>query len=163
LYAQDKKNGLLEFRDNKWNPYLKDLPFKDVKIASLMPFGKDRMLLSTLNNETYSLSNMKLTRLNAQDGDGSYTPSLPTIDDSTFVVGNAKEGCHIRNLAGNTVQRIGVREGLQNKNVTAVFVDRPKNIWIGTDNVIAVISYGSAIRYLRPNMENDVTGYSALI
>lgn len=163
LYAQDKKNGLLEFRDNKWNPYLKDLPFKDVKIASLMPFGKDRMLLSTLNNETYSLSNMKLTRLNAQDGDGSYTPSLATIDDSTFVVGNAKEGCHIRNLAGNTIQRIGVREGLQNKNVTAVFVDRQKNIWIGTDNVISVISYGSAIRYLRPNMENDVTGYSALI
>ncbi|WP_104382052.1 two-component regulator propeller domain-containing protein [Sphingobacterium sp. HMA12] len=163
LYAQDKKNGLLEFRDNKWNPYLKDLPFNDVKIASLMPFGKDRMLLSTLNNETYSLLNMKLTRLNAQDGDGSYTPSLAKIDDSTFVVGNAKEGCHIRNLAGNTIQRIGVREGLQNKNVTTVFVDRQKNIWIGTDNVISVISYGSAIRYLRPNMENDVTGYSALI
>ncbi|QIH33708.1 two-component regulator propeller domain-containing protein [Sphingobacterium sp. DR205] len=163
LYAQDKKNGLLEFRDNKWTPYLKDLPFKNVKIASLMPFGKNRMLLSTLNNETYALLNMKLTRLNAQDGDGSYTPSLAKIDDSTFVVGNAKEGCHIRNLAGNTIQRIGVREGLQNKNVTAVFVDRQKNIWIGTDNVISVISYGSAIRYLRPNMENDVTGYSALI
>lgn len=163
LYAQDKKNGLLEFRDNRWNPYLKDLPFQDVKIASLMSFGKDRLLLSTLNNQTYALQDRKLMRLNAQDGDGSYTASLAKIDDSTFVVGNAKEGCHIRNLAGKTIQRIGVREGLQNKNVTTVFVDRQKNIWIGTDNVISVISYGSAIRYLRPNMENDVTGYSTLI
>lgn len=163
LYAQDKKNGLLEFHDNTWNPYLKDLPFQDVKIASLMSFGKDRLLLSTLNNQTYALQDRKLIRLNAQDGDGSYTASLAKIDDSTFVVGNAKEGCHIRNLAGKTIQRIGIREGLQNKNVTAVFVDRQKNIWIGTDNVISVISYGSAIRYLRPNMENDVTGYSTLI
>ncbi|MDF2475552.1 MAG: hypothetical protein K0S24_1035 [Sphingobacterium sp.] len=163
LYAQDKKNGLLEFRDNKWTPYLEDLPFKNVKIASLMPFGKDRMLVSTLNNETYTLQNRKLMRLNVQYSDGSYTPSLAKIDDSTFVVGNAKDGCHIRDVAGKTLQQIGVREGLQNKNVTAVFVDRQKNIWIGTDNVISVISYGSAIRYLRPNMENDVTGYSALI
>lgn len=163
LYAQDKQHGLLEFRDNKWTPFIKDLPFKEVKIAALMPFGQDRMLLSTLNNETYALKDRTLTRLNRQDWDGSYTPSLAHIDDSTFVVGNAKEGCHIRNMAGNTIQRIGVREGLQNKNVTAVFVDRQRNIWIGTDNVISVISYGSAIRYLRPNMENDVTGYSSVI
>jgi ligand-binding sensor domain-containing protein len=120
-------------------------------------------LLSTLNNETYSLRNRKLTILRAQGGDGSYTPSIGKIDDSTFVVGNAKEGCQIRSLSGKTIQKIGVREGLQNKNVTSVFVDRQKNIWIGTDNVISVISYGSAIRYLRPNMDNDVTGYSTLI
>lgn len=163
LYAQDKRNGLLEFRDNKWNPYLKDLPFKDVKIASLLSLGKDRLLLSTLNNETYTLQNGQLTIRRAQGGDGSYTPSIAKIDDSTFVVGNAKEGCQIRNLAGKTIQKIGVREGLQNKNVTSVFVDRQKNIWMGTDNVISVISYGSAIRYLRPNMENDVTGYSMLM
>lgn len=163
LYAQDKKNGLLEFRDNKWNPYIKHLPFKDVKIASLLSLGKDLLLLSTLNNETYTLQNRRLMRLHAQEGEGSYTPSIAKIDDSTFVVGNAKEGCQIRNLYGKTIQKIGVREGLQNKNVTSVFVDRQQNIWMGTDNVISVISYGSAIRYLRPNMENDVTGYSTLM
>jgi len=163
LYAQDRKNGLLEFRDNKWTPYITDLPFKDVKIATIMSFGKDRILLSTLNNENYALQGRKMTRLNKQDNDGSYTPSLAQIDELTFVVGNAKEGCHIRDMAGNTIQRIGVREGLQNKNVTTVFVDKQKNIWIGTDNVISVISYGSAIRYLRPNMDNDVTGYSSVI
>lgn len=163
LYAQDRENGLLEFRDNRWTPYITNLPFKDVKIAAMMPFEKGRILLSTLNNESYVLQDRKLTRLNTQDWDRSYTPSLMRIDDSTFVVGNAKDGCHIRNMAGNTIQRIGVREGLQNKNVTTVFVDQQKNIWVGTDNVISVISYGSAIRYLRPNMENDVTGYSSLI
>ncbi len=163
LYAQDKSNGLLEFRDNKWNPYVKDLPFKDVKIASMLSLGKGRLWLSTLNNETYSLQNQKLTILRTQGGDGSYTPSIGKIDDSTFVVGNAKEGCQIRSLNGKTIQNIGVREGLQNRNVTSVFVDRQKNIWVGTDNVISVISYGSAIRYLRPNMENDVTGYSTLL
>ncbi|WP_282636703.1 triple tyrosine motif-containing protein [Sphingobacterium thalpophilum] len=163
LFAQDRQHGILEYHENKWIPYLPDLPFKNTKIASILPSTANRMLLWTLNNESYALQNGKLTPLNLSSWDGSYTPSLAKIDDSTFVSGNAKDGCHIRDVHGHTLQRIGIREGLHNKNVTAVFVDRQKNIWVGTDNFISVISHGSAIRYFRPNLENDVTGYSSLI
>lgn len=163
LFAQDKKNGLLVYRNNHWSPVLATLPYREMKIASMLPLGKDRIVLSTLNNRNYLLKDRVLLQLNKERWDDSYTPSAARIDDSTFVVGNAKEGCHIRDRDGKTIQRIGIREGLVNKNISAVFVDQQKNIWVASDNGISVISYGSAVRYLRPNLENEVTGLSSLI
>ena len=163
LFAQDKKNGLLVYRNNHWSPMLAALPYADMKISAMIPLGKDRIVVSTLNNQNYLLKDRMLIQLNKERWEDSYTPSSALIDDSTFVVGNAKDGCHIRDRNAKTIQRIGIKEGLVNKNISAVFVDRQKNIWVASDNGISVISYGSAVRYLRPNLENDVTGLSSLI
>ena len=163
LFAQDKKNGLLVYRNHHWSPLLVALPYTDMKISAMIPLGKDRIVISTLNNQNYELKDRALIRLNKEGWEDSYTPSSARIDDSTFVIGNAKDGCHIRHINGKTIQRIGVREGLQNKNISAVFVDQQQHIWVASDNCISVISYGSALRYLRPNLENDVTGLSSLI
>ncbi|KKX51573.1 hypothetical protein [Sphingobacterium sp. IITKGP-BTPF85] len=126
LFAQDKKNGLLVYRNNHWLPVLATLPYREMKIASMLPLGKDRIVVSTLNNQNYFLKDRVLLQLNKERWDDSYTPSAARIDDSTFVVGNAKEGCHIRDRDGKTIQRIGIREGLVNKNISSVFVDQQK-------------------------------------
>ncbi|GHE23364.1 triple tyrosine motif-containing protein [Sphingobacterium griseoflavum] len=164
LFAQDAKHGLLRFADGKWKQVLRHNDFKAMKIASMASLGDQRLLITTLTDGDYLLQDSVASRqhVHAPSG-GLYTPSLALINTNEYVVATASEGCVVRHVQGHVLQKIGLAEGLQNKNVTTVFVDRQKNIWAAVDNAIAVISYGSAIRYFRPSAEFDVTGYSALI
>ena len=163
LFAQDKKQGLLEFNNNQWSIRAVAESLMGNKISGMLDRGRDSILVNTLNNRTFLLEHHTLKSLQQEGWRDMYTPSMAKIDDKKYVVATATEGCHIRENNGKLLERIGVIEGLQNKNVTAVFVDRQQNIWAAIDNAIAVISYGGGIRYLRPNIENEVTGYSTRI
>ncbi len=164
LYAQDIKHGLLMFSQGKWRSATKQNDFKDIKIAAMDVLDNHKLLVTTLTHGDYVLRDGFATLLApSKPAYELYTPSLSVINTYEYVVATASEGCVIRDGGGRVLQRLGLREGLQNKNVTTVFVDQQKNIWAAVDNAIAVISYGSAIRYFRPTMDYDVTGYSALI
>lgn len=164
LYAQDIKHGLLTFSQGKWKSALKQNDFKDIKIAAMAVLDDHKLLITTLTHGDYVISDGVVHLLAPSKYTYElYTPSLSVINDHEYVVATASEGCVIRDRGGRVLQRLGLREGLQNKNVTTVFVDRQRNIWAAVDNAIAVLSYGSAIRYFRPTMDYDVTGYSALI
>lgn len=163
LFGQDKANGLLAFNNNQWNVVSQAAPFAGRKISGMLEMGKDSVLVSMLNNRTFVLHDKKLTALNTATSHDMYTPSIAKIDDKRYVMATATEGCLIRTAGGRLLERIAVTEGLQNKNVSAVFVDRQANIWAAIDNAIAVISFGGGIRYLRPNIDHEVTGYSTRV
>lgn len=163
LFAQDRADGLLEFTDATWRSVGEVNPFQGIKLSDMFAIAKDKIMLTTLNNKSYILQGDKIYRTEASAWQNFYTPSAAKIDEQAYVVATATEGCIVRDMNGRFKQRIGVVEGLQNKNVSAVYVDQQKNIWAAVDNAIAVISYGSAVRYFRPNMENDVTGYSTQV
>ncbi|KGE15999.1 ligand-binding sensor domain-containing protein [Sphingobacterium deserti] len=164
LFAQDIKHGLLKFSQGKWQTVLPKNDLDGKKVASMATLGNNSLLITTLTHGDYLLRDRRIVFLPASKPSYElYTPSLSIISKNEYVVATASEGCVIRDEHGRVMQRLGLAEGLQNKNVTTVFVDQQKNIWAGVDNGIVVISYGSAIRYLRPNLENDVTGYSALV
>ena len=164
LYAQDRKSGLLKFVNNKWELAQNEAPFKSTKISGMIPIGKDSLLVGFLDDKVYIQHNNKLSALPKSTISSIYTSSYARIDESRIVIGTSTEGCQIRDVKTNKIiEKIGVTEGLQNKNVTAVYVDRQQNIWAAIDNAIAVISYGSGVRYIRPNIENEVTGFSARV
>jgi len=62
-----------------------------------------------------------------------------------------------------TGKEISRKEGLQNNNVISVFLDKDKNLWAGLNNGISFIAYNSAIKYITPNKENEVAGFSSRI
>ena len=164
LFAQDRSSGLLTFANDQWTVVTPSDHFANSKIAGLLPMGGDSILLSMENNKTFLLFQKRLTTFANADNRNIYTPSIAKIGNDRYVLATATEGCQIRDLkSGRLLERIGVTEGLQNKNVSTVFVDRQQNIWVAIDNAISVISYGGGIRYLRPNVEYDVTGYSTRI
>lgn len=163
LFAQDRANGLLEFRNNKWIPRYAGEFFENAGIASVFSIGKDSVLFATITNKTYLLHDKGFQRFDTGHWQDFYTPSFSPISDTEYVTATSLAGCLIRNLDGQVIQRIGVAEGLPNNNVSAVFTDRDKNIWAGVDNAIAVISYNSVVKYFRPNLDNDVTGFSTRV
>jgi len=163
LFAQDRDKGLLEYRDNRWSPLEHVEILEGIPVAGVLSVGKDSILVASITNKTYLLQGHALRHIDTGSWQDLYTPSLSKISDAEYVIGTASEGCIVRTLDGRVVQRIAGAEGLQNTNVSAVFIDKDRNIWAGVDNAIAVINYSSAVKYFRPNLENDVTGLSTQI
>ncbi|SEL72541.1 triple tyrosine motif-containing protein [Parapedobacter koreensis] len=163
LFAQDKNRGLLEFRNNQWTSLENGNLMEGINIASVFSLGSDSIFVATITNKTFLLLGNTLQRMDTAPWQDLYTPSFAKISDSTYVAATATAGCIIRNLDGSAMQHIANAEGLQNNNVSKVFIDKDQNIWAGIDNAIAVISYNSAVKYFRPNLENDVTGFSTRI
>lgn len=164
LYAQDRENGLLSLRQNHWHAVAEGDVFNGNKIAAMLELSGDSVLIGLQNDQQFILRDEHIVRKQPLQEFQLYTPSMAKVDDQKYVVATATEGVQVRAIHNNQiVERIGLNEGLNNKNVSAVFVDRQQNIWAAIDNAIAVISYGGGIRYLRPNREYEVTGYSVRI
>lgn len=163
LFAQDRDNGLLEFRNDRWVPLENGHLLQDVMVVSIFPTGNGDYSIATLNNVSFSLNGNVISRAQQIPVKDMYTPLTLPVNDSEYVTATALEGCLIRDAGHRLLQRISVAEGLQNNNVTSLFVDKDKNIWAGVDNAVAFINYNSPIKYIRPDIVSDVIGYSTLI
>ena len=167
LFAQDFNKGLLQFKDGVWAPFLteSDLP-QDYFATSLTTIGKDSCLLTTLQNGVYVLTNNKVSRLSS--------PFLNTIIDknisaatmvnqSHIAIATNLAGCFIIDKKGNLVQSFSRKEGLQNNNVTDIFLDKEKNLWLGLDNGIDFIAYNNPIKHIYADYLNEGSGYAARV
>lgn len=163
LFAQDKKQGLFEYRQGRWVSLGTAAIFDDVKIGAIFEVKDGELRVVTQNNKAYRFRGTQLSRLAETAYQDYYTPSAQKINADEYVVATASKGYVVYRMNGEVQQEIGAAEGLPNRNVSSIFVDRQKNIWLAVDNAISVISYGSAIRYFRPNLTNDVTGYSTIV
>ena len=166
LLAQDRTQGLVQFKDNGWYPWGIKKPFDSILVSGITELGKDSFLISTLRNGLYMSANDSITKKLTQ-ADAELVSSLvyttARINKTEFVVGTTSEGCLVLNYEGRIVQKIAHAEGLQNNNVLCVFLDKDNNLWAGLNNGISFIAYNSAIKYIRPNKNNDHAGYSSRI
>lgn len=163
LLAMDQYTGLLEYKRNKWLPLINSSVLKGMDPADIFESGENKYIITTIDNNLFSLQNDSISRISNIPWEDLYTASFARISDSEYVKSTSKQGCVIQNFRHQFIQRISVKEGLKNNNVTSVFVDREKNIWAGVDNSISLINYNSPIKFLNPDTINNVIGYSALI
>jgi ligand-binding sensor domain-containing protein/DNA-binding CsgD family transcriptional regulator len=166
LIAQDKNNGLFQFIDEGWQPMCSKKSIPDFEITGIIPLNNDSLLISSLQNGMFVFHKGEFTRKiignnNSILKNNIYT--LEKINNNTFAAGTTSEGCLILSASGNIIQQIAKPEGLQNNNVLCVFIDRDDNIWAGLDNGISFIAYSSAIKYLKPGKNQELSGYSSRI
>lgn len=165
LFAQDKEQGLFQFRNRQWLPVSNNHLLKGKSILGIVAPSPDSVLLATYengfflayNNAIYPYPLIKQEQVNS----GVY--SATQLNKSEFVLGTTSAGCIVLDFKGNIIQKISQKEGLQNNSVLCVFLDRDRNLWTGLNNGISFIAYNSAIKYIRPNKENDLSGFSARI
>ncbi|MDQ2752715.1 MAG: transcriptional regulator, partial [Bacteroidota bacterium] len=167
LIAQDVQNGLLQFSNGLWQPFIKGTPLPDKFIvSSILPFGKDSSLITTINTGFHILCNQTLsafrfTRANPFSNQRILTATPITKD--WIAVGTNLAGCYIINKKGEIIQNISRKEGLQINNILYLFVDARKNLWIGLDNGIDFIAYNNAIKHIYPEKLNEGEGYTSII
>jgi ligand-binding sensor domain-containing protein len=166
LFALDKQNGLFQFANNVWQPFLKQSTTPYFEITGLISLADGSFLISSLQNGLFIVNNGTLTKkTTAIDNiltDG-HIYALHQINENQFLIGTTSNGCIVMNTAGEVIQKIGMQEGIKNNNVLSVFLDKEKNIWAGLDNGISYIAYNGAIKYIKPSPNNEVSGYTARV
>ncbi|WP_436484547.1 ligand-binding sensor domain-containing protein [Chitinophaga sp. ARDCPP14] len=162
LYAQDKYNGLMLFKNNEWQPVNTGRKFTDGLISGIIGIGADTLLVITQAKGQFLLRNDSIIQQHAAFSTGNVNISAQ-INAMEFVAGTSTEGCVVLNFNGEVVQKISRTEGLQNNDVISVFLDKHNNLWAGLNNGISFIAYNAAIKYITPSKSNELSGYSTRI
>jgi ligand-binding sensor domain-containing protein/DNA-binding CsgD family transcriptional regulator len=167
LIAQDGKNGLLEFRDGLWTPFLKaDALPAGYQVTCLFPFGKDSSFVGTVNTGFYILSGNTITPFHFSGPDPFSNERVLTaisVNKEWLAIGTNLDGVYIVNKKGEIVQNLSRKEGLQNNNILMLFLDKNKNLWLGLDNGIDFIAYNNAIKHIYPEKLNEGLGYTSIV
>lgn len=166
LYAQDKAKGLMHFREGSWQPLRQPFGGPDTLVTTLLPYGKDTLLVGTLRNGLYLMTEDHLTRKTTQAdaflaANRVYCGTI--AGEGAFALGTTSGGCIILNKDGRMIQTLSRTEGIQNNNILALFLDRDHNLWVGMDNGIDFVAYNTAITHISPDKNNEVAGYAARI
>ncbi|WP_018617237.1 ligand-binding sensor domain-containing protein [Segetibacter koreensis] len=167
LIAENLKAGFLQFKNGKWVSFLREsqLP-PDYLVTSIIPFGRDSSLITTLKSGLYILCSDKVSKFKFAAtnsfGNDLILSAIPLTDD-WFAIGTNLKGCYIVNKKGEIIQNLSRKEGVQNNTVVSMFLDKRNNLWLGLDNGIDFIGYGNTIKHIYPEKLNEGVGYTSLI
>jgi DNA-binding CsgD family transcriptional regulator len=167
LVAQDERNGLLEFNNGLWSPFIKEsaLP-SNYLVTCLFPFGKDSSFLGTVNTGFYVLCKNQISPFHFAGPDPFINERVLTaipVNKDWLAIGTNLDGTYIVNKQGEVIQNLSRKEGLQNNNVLMLFTDRTKNLWIGLDDGIDFVAFNNAIKHIYPEKLNEGLGYTSAI
>jgi ligand-binding sensor domain-containing protein/DNA-binding CsgD family transcriptional regulator len=169
LYAQDFKSGLMRFENDAWVPLSSPLqknilPVND-PVTAILPAGRDSALVTTLKNGLFTLTATGVAKLASPsnslfENDRIYAAAAVNAEWIALATNNS--GVYITDHKGNIIQRFSRTEGMQNNNVLSIFPDRQGNLWLGLDNGIDMVAYNSAIKQVKPFLQ-DGSGYASII
>ncbi|MFZ9694638.1 MAG: ligand-binding sensor domain-containing protein [Chitinophagaceae bacterium] len=164
LYAQDFFKGLLIYKGANWEPVsaINTLPTND-PVTAILPGKEDTLLIATLKNGLYTLYNSLIAPLKSKNQTifkSERVYSAIALENNRTAIATNNSGVYIIDQAGNIIQRFSRGEGLQHNNILSIFSDNKKNLWLGLDNGIDLITYNSAIKQIVPGLE-DASGYTA--
>lgn len=167
LIAQDSKNGLLEYKNNLWQPFIKEDAFpKGFLVTTIFPFGKDSAFITTINSGFFILSGNKISKFEFKNINPFKNQRILTatpITNDWIAVGTNLQGCYIINKKGEIIQNLSRKEGLQLNNILYLFVDRHNNLWLGLDNGIDFIAINNEIKHIYPENLNEGEGYTSIV
>lgn len=166
LYAQDTKTGLLKFENEVWAPVseVNTLPANDA-VTGILSINTDSNLITTLKNGLYILSGNSIAILPSVNNTifkNERIYAATAVNNEWIALATNSNGVYITDFKGNIIQSFSRTEGLQNNNVLSIFLDSQRNLWLGLDNGIDLITYNSSIKQIRPLFE-DGSGYTAIM
>jgi len=168
LLAYEAEKGLLSFKNGLWETALKngELPKENLFLRAAVTLGKDSVLLVTLTHGLFILYHDTLSVFNTPDINNIARQNISAaclLAPNRIALFTNLAGCIIINREGKFVQHFTKKEGIQNNNARIGFQDRDKNLWLGLDNGIDLVTYGNAIKNIFPDTEDRNTGYTAVI
>ena len=165
LFLHEPEVGLFEFI----NGFVSRVPWadelKNKEITTILDMGENQLLIGTRANGIFEYKNGKVGSWDTPASRFCEQASLYSaarINDNYIALGTVLDGVLISDEAGNIIQHISRKNGLQNNTVLSVFQDHQKNLWVGLDNGIDYIEINSPISYISDN-SGIGTGYCALV
>lgn len=165
IIAQDKKRGLLQYKNNQWVEFLHQNINGNFVATSLSPYNANTMLLATWQHGLYTISNDTLTRLRDYKTERYTHQQIAEafkLNDELLVVATNTNGCYIVNKNGSIIYNFSRKLGLQNNSVLSILKDNHQNLWLGLNNGIDFIANNDAIRHLNSEVFNESVGHTSI-
>jgi signal transduction histidine kinase/ligand-binding sensor domain-containing protein len=138
-----------------------------LEIKTMISLGSNRFLLGTANQGLYLLTGSNVEKFTT-DYDQQLESAQITcgllLPDQTFVFGSEQKGAIIIQPDGKFKAVIDKNAGLQNSNVSSLYLDREQNLWVALNNGLALIEIPSPISSFdeRNGISGGVTGVARL-
>ena len=165
LYIQEIGKGLLEFTQNRLSlvPGLEKLV--NLEIWSLLSTKSGTLIIGTSQNGVFILRNGELDPWSNPTNDllkKNQIFSACRIDNTYIAFGTIQDGVYVVTEAGNVIQHLNKRNGLQNNTILSMATDNTGNLWLGLDNGIDYLEINSPVSFLY-HPEGFGAGYSVAI
>ncbi|RPD41962.1 helix-turn-helix and ligand-binding sensor domain-containing protein [Chitinophaga barathri] len=167
LYAQDARQGLLQFTGNGWKPIGPAVADKQLLVTAVLDHPQDTLLLFTYKHGIFKLHGGRLYPYLTPAAEALQKARIQCAmewGNSQLLVGTAEAGCYILNRqTGAVIQQFGLQEGLQHNSIRKIFPDPGQNIWLALDNGIDMIRYNTAIKQIHPDKHQYLSTYAAKV
>lgn len=168
LFANEYDKGIVTYSNGLWRPRIskQQLPAGNFMLRTMLPLGKDSTMLVSLMHGLFILHRDTLSAFVTRDLQqiaGKNISAACLVSPDRIALSTNLAGCIIIDKKGKFIQRFTKHEGVQNNNVLGVMMDKDKNLWLGLDNGIDLVTYNNAIRSIYPDQADRNSGYTSLI
>ncbi|MCD8540821.1 MAG: transcriptional regulator [Leadbetterella sp.] len=166
IYAQNGSDGLFVYENQVWKPLANHPALQEHTISSILPHGKDTLLVTTLKAGLFFLVNDRFIPFKTEIDPQLYLHRVYCSKDlgkGRLALGTTASGLYITDHYGKVSRKFTYEQGLQNNYIRDIFLDRDNNLWLALDYGIDYISLNSAIHYIYPDKENPVSSYGVRI
>ncbi|HEX2629642.1 MAG TPA: triple tyrosine motif-containing protein [Chitinophagaceae bacterium] len=168
LVAFEIDKGIVSFKNGQWQQRVNTgaLPKDNIMIRSILPFGKDSMLVVSLMHGLFIIHHDTLSSFETPDIKSIASRNIAgacVLTNGRIALVTNLGGCNIIDKKGKFIQRFTKQEGIQNNNTLCAMMDRDQNLWLGLDNGIDLVTYSNAIKNIFPDKEDRNSGYTSVI
>ncbi len=168
LLANENDKGLVYYINGDWQPKIRSgkLPTDNYLLRTALPVGKDSVLLVSLMHGLHILHHDTVSIFETpaiKEAASKNIAAACMISAGRIALATNLGGCFIIDKQGRFIQRFTKKEGIQNNNVLSVLSDKDKNLWLGLDNGLDLITYGNAIKNIFPDQEDRNAGYTSAL
>jgi DNA-binding CsgD family transcriptional regulator len=163
LFAQERKRGLMSFRNGIWAPVTQNEILKTATITSVLELTGNTFLITTLKHGLFMLEEGQMTAFNTPmdhslQSDRIY--SAVRVNKDWYALGTTSGGVLVIDKNGSLVRKYAISEGIQKNNIRSLFIDNNQNLWLGLDDGIDFIAINSAIKQIFPDKDKQATSYA---
>lgn len=166
IYAQNGSEGLFVYENQLWKPLANHPSLEENTVSSILPYGRDTLLVTTLKAGLFHLVKDQLIPFKTEIDALLHTHRVYCSKDlgkGRLALGTTSSGLFITDHRGQLSQKFSYEQGLQNNYIRDIFLDRDNNLWLALDYGIDYISLNSAIHYIYPDKENPVSSFGVRI
>jgi len=155
VYFQKSNEGIFKIENGEAILVSNEQVIKNQAIVGAFLLNKKSLFL-TENGEFYFFENDTLSRWNISANQILKSKNIYSsimLSDGSFILGTISNGIYHINGQGAIIQHINKEKGLLNNTVLCAFEDKDRNVWLGLDNGLSVISLDSHFSFY-----NDTKG-----
>ena len=146
LYAIDLERGLLFLKDDEFVLAEHGSFLKHTRISPVLPFGEN-LLIGTRNDGLFLYDHQQFTPFKTEadpvfKNNGLYD-GLISDDDKIVMITDSRNGVYVLGKNGAIEQVINENTGINSNDILGVFEDQYSSLWVGTQEGLTRIDYGS--------------------